>query len=370
MKVIKPKILFLVQLPPPIHGANLVNKQIVENKYIQNDYEIKVIPFNFSKENKDVGSISLSKFFILFEVFFSLAKSIFQFRPDLVFFNFSFKNAAFYRDLILISVLKIFRINMLFFLQGKGINEILIKNPYKKWLFKFAFRNSYILCLSDLLTYDVKEIFHGLPYVVNNGIKVENLENIKFTKNNKVVTLIYLSALSEKKGLLVLLDAIKILKSKNIDFILKIVGGTLTLTEQDVQDYIDLIDIDDKVQLLGVKYGDDKFKELLESDIFVFPTLNEAFGLVNIEAMQCGLPVISTFEGAIPEIVDDGKTGFLVVKNNPEALADKIEILIKNPELRKKMGDAGCEKFLDKYTLDIFEKNMKSVFDDVLKKSK
>jgi len=82
--------------------------------------------------------------------------------------------------------------------------------------------------------------------------------------------------------------------------------------------------------------------------------------------MQAGLPVVSTFEGAIPEIVDDGVTGFLVPQKNPQALAEKLEILIKDSELRQKMGAAGRKKFLEKYTVDKFENNLLAIFKEVI----
>ena len=77
--------------------------------------------------------------------------------------------------------------------------------------------------------------------------------------------------------------------------------------------------------------------------------------------MQFGLPVISTYEGAIPEIVENNKTGFLVEKKNPEELANKIEFLINNQDLRIKMGVAGKEKFYNQYTLEIFENNLTTI---------
>jgi len=82
--------------------------------------------------------------------------------------------------------------------------------------------------------------------------------------------------------------------------------------------------------------------------------------------MQFGLPVIATIEGAIPEIIDDVITGFLVEKNSPDQIADKIEIFVKNPSLIESMGKAARKKYEEKYTLEIFEKNMKEVFDKVL----
>ena len=81
--------------------------------------------------------------------------------------------------------------------------------------------------------------------------------------------------------------------------------------------------------------------------------------------MQFGLPVVSTYEAAIPEIVDNGFTGFLVDKNAVIQLAEKIEILIADPNLSKKMGDAGRKKYEQEYTLEIFEEKMIDVFQEV-----
>ena len=83
--------------------------------------------------------------------------------------------------------------------------------------------------------------------------------------------------------------------------------------------------------------------------------------------MQFGLPVVSTYEGAIPEIVDDGKTGLLVQKKNVEELAWKIELLIKDADFRLTLGEKARDKFLNNYTLTIFEKKMVETFNDILK---
>ncbi len=109
-----------------------------------------------------------------------------------------------------------------------------------------------------------------------------------------------------------------------------------------------------------------KISELQKADIFVFPTFNEAFPLVLLEASQFSLPVISTFEGGIPDIVVDGKTGFLVKSQNPEMLAEKISILLNNSNLRIEMGRNAYERFINNFTIDIFEKNMLKTFNSIL----
>jgi glycosyltransferase involved in cell wall biosynthesis len=83
--------------------------------------------------------------------------------------------------------------------------------------------------------------------------------------------------------------------------------------------------------------------------------------LVLLEAMQHSLPVVSTFEGAIPDVVEDGVTGFLVLQRDAIALAEKIELLIKNPELRTSMGIAGRKRYENNFTISIFENRLKEI---------
>lgn len=81
-------------------------------------------------------------------------------------------------------------------------------------------------------------------------------------------------------------------------------------------------------------------------------------GLVNLEAMEYALPVISTNEGGIQDIVVNGQTGYTVEKNNPVALADAMERLFRNPEVGIQMGKAGRKRFAEMFTEETFEKTM------------
>lgn len=74
--------------------------------------------------------------------------------------------------------------------------------------------------------------------------------------------------------------------------------------------------------------------------------------------MQHRLPCVSTTEGGIPGIIDEGKTGFLAPKYNAAILANKIEILLTDSTLRQRMGEAGRKKFEKEFTLEVFEKRM------------
>jgi glycosyltransferase involved in cell wall biosynthesis len=100
-----------------------------------------------------------------------------------------------------------------------------------------------------------------------------------------------------------------------------------------------------------------------ESDIFVFPSYfdEECFPLVILEAMSARLPIVATRIGAIPEMITDGKEGMLVEPGDPHQLAEKIEELIMDPELKKKLGNRAHAKFKHAFDITIFEKKMRSI---------
>jgi glycosyltransferase involved in cell wall biosynthesis len=78
-------------------------------------------------------------------------------------------------------------------------------------------------------------------------------------------------------------------------------------------------------------------------DVFLWPTHREGFGLPPMEAMACGTPVVATATGAVPDYVDDGKTGFIIPIQQPDELAKKLISLAANPKLRQTMGQAAAK---------------------------
>ena len=90
----------------------------------------------------------------------------------------------------------------------------------------------------------------------------------------------------------------------------------------------------------------------LACDVFVIPSLVEAFGLVTIEAMACGKPVIGTNVGGIPDTIIEGLTGFLVSPRDPSGLSEKIVLLLKSCQLRGEMGRAGKETVNRRFNME------------------
>jgi len=101
-------------------------------------------------------------------------------------------------------------------------------------------------------------------------------------------------------------------------------------------------------------------KKYAAAQLAVSPSVYEGFGLPAAEAMACGVPVVGTTAGALPEVIEDNVTGILVPPKNPRELAAAIKTLVDNPELRRKMGVAGVERVNQRFT---WEKSAKATLD-------
>lgn len=100
-------------------------------------------------------------------------------------------------------------------------------------------------------------------------------------------------------------------------------------------------------------------------EIFALPSRGEGFGLVYLEAMACGKPVIGGLHGGAPEVIDDGKTGYLVQHGDAGQLATSLEALLADPELGRQMGARGRERVERDFRFNVFAKSLKKILRDL-----
>jgi glycosyltransferase involved in cell wall biosynthesis len=81
--------------------------------------------------------------------------------------------------------------------------------------------------------------------------------------------------------------------------------------------------------------------------------------------MACGLPVVSTYSGGIPKIVEDGRTGILVTRGNAEELALAIRKVIDDPTLARAMGEAGRQRALERFTWEASARHLADLIENV-----
>lgn len=98
----------------------------------------------------------------------------------------------------------------------------------------------------------------------------------------------------------------------------------------------------------------------------VLPSLEESFGNAIVEAMACGIPVITTNAGSIPEIITQNKNGIMIEPGNSHQLASDIENLLNNPEKRRSLGKSARETVVSKYSWESTAKRYLSIYSDLL----
>jgi glycosyltransferase involved in cell wall biosynthesis len=360
------KILFIVQLPPPVHGASIMNSYVYNSDKIIESFSIDLVNLQFSKSIREISRFSFKKIPKAVNFGIEIVRKIISQKPDLVYFTLSPVGYAFYRDVIYVFLVKLFKKKIVFHLHGKGIKKKTDK-VLLKYLYRYVFKNAYVICLSERLICDIEAVCKSVPFVVPNGVQFQTGDKSKIMeKNGSPLRILYLSTYARNKGILVLIEALKEIKRQGVHFDARLVGSPSDLTTELLKELIKNQDLSDCIKIIGPLYGDDKKKELQEADIFVHPTFNDCLPLVLMEAMQNSLPVISTYEGAIPDMVIEGETGFLIEKHNVAALVEKIKTLLENKELREKMGKKGYERFINNYTLNHFENNMVRTFQNIL----
>ena len=195
--------------------------------------------------------------------------------------------------------------------------------------------------------------------VINNPLSFDSKE-ISSCKNKKIISV---GRLTKQKGFDILIDVWKKVREKHSDWILEIYGeGNL---KKELQSKIDSLNLTDSLLLKGSEKNIQS--KYLEGSIYVMSSRYEGFGMVLIEAMSCGLPLVSFDCPCGPkDIIKDGENGFLIKFGNIEQMIEKINYLIENEDKRIEMGKKS-KKLSYNYSEEEIMNQWKELFENLLK---
>lgn len=246
------------------------------------------------------------------------------------------------------------------------------KGWLKSCLLRFFFRilekkSEKLFVISKLIGRQLTEFLgrtslkiHTLYLGVNTTVSMKTKQDVRneLGISNNAVVLLNISAKEHIKGIDLLLQAMAKLLARFPEkkIILLHVGGLRSGTQynKDYESYLynmtKQLQLENNVMWLGIR--NDIADIMPAVDIYVHPSLQEGLGMVNMEAAVESVPLVGSDVGGIPEIVQNGKNGFLFQVGNVEDLADKIAVLIDEEEIRMKMGKCSREILLKEFDLN------------------
>lgn len=183
-------------------------------------------------------------------------------------------------------------------------------------------------------------------FVVHNGI---DLSRFTIRPQPKEKTILFVGGTSQHKGLDILIHALPLILEKHPDAKLIIVGE-MKKEEKELINIADELGVSERISWIGLVSQERIFEFYKKAYLAVFPSRLESFLLAALEAMACGIPIIVTDVGIMPEIINDKSNGLLMEQEDFKGLAEKIIYLLNNPEKAKKMGLMGRASIEQKFT--------------------
>lgn len=168
-----------------------------------------------------------------------------------------------------------------------------------------------------------------------------------------------------KKGIIYLLKALHLLKGKcnvTLTIVDDVYPPPYSIAPQLVEDY----GLEDMVTFTGRITTEELVRHYTTAEIAVTASTYEGFGLPAVEAMSCAVPVIATTGGALPEVVQNSRTGILVPPGDPYALSSAIKNLLADDTARQRMGIAGRERAIEQFTWRRMTQQMLSIYREVI----
>jgi glycosyltransferase involved in cell wall biosynthesis len=184
------------------------------------------------------------------------------------------------------------------------------------------------------------------------------------THQNPARRLLFAGRLAAVKGLAVLLEAFAKLHSQFPDIQLTVAGdGPDRLS---LQAQAKIFGLRDSVEFLGYQSQDQIRQLLAQTDVFVMSSFAEGVPVVLMEAMAAGVPVVATRIAGVPELVEDGVSGFLTPPGDAQSTAEKISILLGDAELRNRFGAAGRAMVEKEFNIGIEARRMARIIESAL----
>ncbi|OEZ61616.1 spore coat protein SA [Duganella sp. HH105] len=253
------------------------------------------------------------------------------------------RRASFWRKALFFLPAYLFRVPAVLHLHSGAFHEFYADDcgPFRRWLIRYIFdRAAQVVVLSNTWKTWAQGISRN-PHItaIYNPVLL-SAQPYAWHERIQGQTLFF-GRLGKNKGSYDLVQAAQTLAATHPQLQLRLGGdGELEQTRGRAEE----LGVADRVQLLGWVTGEEKARCLADATVYVLPSYNEGLPMSVLEAMAAGLPVLTTPVGGIPEAVTDGVEGFLITPGDVPALAQRWSLLLSDPALAERMGNAARRK--------------------------
>ena len=309
---------------------------------LEKQYDIKYI-----ESYCDGGKIK--KILKAISSYFCFLKEMVGNKPKLVHIHSSF-GGSFYRKLPFIYMASSFKIPVINHIHGSEIADLYINaGEKKKRLVEKCFdKCAYLVVLSEEWKANLQVVKTKTPKIVIENYSTIHKECLR-RKDNDDKNILFLGFITELKGCFDIPEIAKkvIEQDNNVKFILAGSGEVESL-----QKILSARGIAQYFLFPGWVKKEEKENLLKSADFFFLPSYTEAMPMSILEAMGYGLPIVTTNVGGIPQLVEEGKNGYMIEPGNIDGFVNAILALVKNDDLVYNMGKRSIEKASGKYSLE------------------
>ncbi|GAA5496664.1 D-inositol-3-phosphate glycosyltransferase [Rubritalea halochordaticola] len=355
--------LLVGQTPPPFHGQAIVTGMLFDHAWSK--VEVSLLRMAYSDSIESVGRFSLQKVFHLFYLVYRTWVSALGERPRVLYYLPASPNKVpVLRDVIYLSMTRWLFPKLVFHYHAGGLAEYIDQSGWLKPLARLVYSGADVgieLSENDFAPSDYFKAKRKV--VIPNGLDVPVLHQKKKISNGRLEVL-YVGALVEGKGISNIVKTAALMREAGASVHFNVVGDWGDeVYKQQVLGEIEASGLGGMITFAGVLTGDAKWEAFARVNCFFFPThyASESFPLVLIEAMACGLPIVTTHWRGIPKLVEGSDAAVLCGIKSPQEYAESLLKFIADEALCSQMA-INAEQFYEKnYTKQVFLERMERV---------
>jgi glycosyltransferase involved in cell wall biosynthesis len=348
--------LLLSHLDPPIHGQAVMAMLLVEQARTWEDVEFHAINSVFAEDRRKLGNLSLGKVVRLLRYLCAMITTCLRRDIDTIILTQSFFRGSFLKDSIFLLLAFALRKKCVIWLHmdANRLEWDTLPNWFQKYA-RFILRlpTRWVLCAPSLIA-KLPTAFSSLPTMaICNGIEDPN--EIDSKQQHTAARVIYISTMTAEKGWRELFDAAEELCGSRSDLCFDFYGEPgPDLSQATLANEFANSTFPDRIQWHGRVEGEKKTMALMRSSLFCLPSWTEAFPLVVLEAMACGLPVIATDVGGVRDAITEEENGWLYPARDSQALVKTLQKALERPTQLTQIGVANREKFVSSFSVAAF----------------